>query len=125
MSASCPSSTPNVSLRVQETDSPEVFLVSGRGELHLAILIETMRREGYEFQVSKPEAIVRVDNGQKMEPFEFLVLDCGRREHRGAEREPGLPTGPDDGHAQRGQGRVYLEYKIATRGLIGFRQLFS
>ena len=65
----------DVSLRVEETDSPEVFLVSGRGELHLAILIETMRREGLEFQVSKPQVIYKMIDGVLMEPFEYLVID--------------------------------------------------
>ena len=114
----------NVSLRVQETDSPEVFLVSGRGELHLAILIETMRREGYEFQVSKPEAIVRVDNGQKMEPFEFLVLDVGEESIGVLSENLASRLAQMTDMRNEGQGRVYLEYKIATRGLIGFRSFF-
>ena len=114
----------NVSLRVQETDSPEVFLVSGRGELHLAILIETMRREGYEFQVSKPEAIVRVDNEQKMEPFEFLVLDVGEESIGVLSENLASRLAQMTDMRNEGQGRVYLEYKIATRGLIGFRSFF-
>ena len=114
----------NVALRVEETDSPEVFLVSGRGELHLAILIETMRREGYEFQVSKPEAIIKIEKGQKLEPYEFLVLDVG-------EESIGILT---ENLASRlaqmtdmrsdGQGQVCMEFKIPTRGLIGFRSFF-
>ena len=65
----------NLSLRVQDTDSPDTFLVSGRGELHLSVLIETMRREGYEFEVSKPEAIIKEVNGKLMEPVESLMID--------------------------------------------------
>ena len=65
----------DVSLRVEETDSPDAFIVSGRGELHLGILIENMRREGFELQVSKPEVIIRIIDGQKMEPVERLIID--------------------------------------------------
>ncbi len=114
----------NVSLRVQETDSPEVFLVSGRGELHLAILIETMRREGYEFQVSKPEAIVRVENRRKIEPFEFLMLDVGEESIGVLTENLASRLAQMTDMRNDGQGRVYLEYTIATRGLIGFRSFF-
>ena len=114
----------NVGLRVQDTDSAETFLVSGRGELHLAILIETMRREGYEFQVSKPEAIVRVADGQKQEPYELLVLDVG-------EESVGLLMEDLSSRLARmmdmrgeSQGQVRLEFEIPTRGLIGFRSFF-
>ena len=69
----------NLSLRVQETDSPDTFLVKGRGELHLAILIETMRREGYEFEVSQPEAITKVVDGKRMEPVESLTIETSRK----------------------------------------------
>ncbi|MDO8491262.1 MAG: translational GTPase TypA [Dehalococcoidia bacterium] len=114
----------NVSLRVQETDSAEVFLVSGRGELHLAILIETMRRQGYELQVSKPEAIIKVVNGRKMEPYEMLVLDVGDYcigvlSENLASRLAVMTDMRSDG-----EGHVRLEYKIPTRGLIGFRSTF-
>ena len=114
----------NVGLRVEDTDSAETFLVSGRGELHLAILIETMRREGYEFQVSKPEAIVRVENGQKLEPYEMLDLDVGE-ESMGAmvenlsSRLAHMTNMHSDGH-----GRLRLDFSIPTRGLIGFRSFF-
>jgi GTP-binding protein len=114
----------NVSLRVQDTDSADVFLVSGRGELHLAILIETMRREGYEFQVSRPEAIIKTVNGQKMEPYEQLFLDI-------TEDSVGLLTENLSARLAQmtdmkptGQGRLHVEYKIPTRGLIGFQRFF-
>src|SRR6185503_20185722 len=76
----------NLGLHVEDTDQAERFLVSGRGELHLAVLIETMRREGYEFEVSRPEAIIKVINGQRMEPVERLTVDL-REEHLGAVTE--------------------------------------
>ncbi|MBM3925203.1 MAG: translational GTPase TypA [SAR202 cluster bacterium] len=114
----------NVSLRVQDTDSADVFLVSGRGELHLAILIETMRREGYEFQVSRPEAIIKAVDGQKMEPYEQLFLDI-------TEDSIGLLTENLSARLAQmtdmrptGQGRLHVEYKIPTRGLIGFQRFF-
>ncbi|HYW26305.1 MAG TPA: translational GTPase TypA [Terriglobales bacterium] len=114
----------NLGLRVEETDSAERFLVSGRGELHLAILIENMRRQGYEFEVSRPEAIVKRVNGQLVEPVERLTADV-REEHLGAVTEAlGRRRGEmleiryDDG------GGVRLEYLIPTRGLIGFRNTF-
>ncbi len=114
----------NVSLRVENTDSPEKFLVSGRGELHLSILIETMRREGYEFQVSKPEAIVKTVNGQKIEPYELLVLDVGEESIGELIEDLALRLGKMNDMRNDGQGRVRLEYQIATRGLIGFRSFF-
>ncbi|MBX5492934.1 MAG: translational GTPase TypA [Chloroflexi bacterium] len=114
----------NVALRVEETASPDEFLVSGRGELHLAILIETMRREGYEFQVSRPEVITREEDGELLEPIEHLVIDT-TEEYVGAvtealgKRLAALQNMEHDGH-----GSVRLEYRIPTRGLIGFRQQF-
>ena len=114
----------NVSLRVQNTDSPEKFLVSGRGELHLSILIETMRREGYEFQVSKPEAIVKVVDGQKVEPYELLVLDVGEESIGELIEDLALRLSQMNDMRSDGNGRMRLEYKIATRGLIGFRSFF-
>ena len=114
----------NVGLRVEDTDSAERFLVSGRGELHLSILIETMRREGYEIQVSKPEAIVRVVDGQKQEPYEMLVLDV-EDESIGPLIE-NLSSRLAHMTDMRGDsvGRVRLEFEIPTRGLIGFRSFF-
>jgi GTP-binding protein len=114
----------NVGLRVEDTDSAETFLVSGRGELHLSILIETMRREGYEFQVSKPEAIVHIENGQKVEPYEILDLDVGE-ESMGAmvENLSSRLAHMTNMHSD-GRGRLRLDFSIPTRGLIGFRSFF-
>ena len=114
----------NVGLRVQDTDSAEIFLVSGRGELHLAILIETMRREDYEFQVSKPEAIVKVVNGQKQEPYELLVLDVGEESIGVLIEDLSSRLAQMTDMVSDGQGRVRLDFKIPTRGLIGFRSFF-
>ncbi|MBI2872104.1 MAG: translational GTPase TypA [Chloroflexi bacterium] len=114
----------NVSLRVEETDSSDVFLVSGRGELHLAILIETMRREGYEFQVSKPEAIVKVVDGQRLEPYEMLLLDVSEDAIGVLSENLAARLAQMTGMRSDGQGRVRLEFKIPTRGLIGFRSFF-
>ncbi|MCJ7669607.1 MAG: translational GTPase TypA [Dehalococcoidia bacterium] len=114
----------NLSLRVQDTDSPDTFLVKGRGELHLAILIETMRREGYEFEVSKPEAITKVINGKLMEPMEVLTLDI-KDEYIGAltemlsKRQAQFTDIRNDGHDN-----AHLEFHVPTKGLIGFRSAF-
>jgi len=114
----------NLGLRVGDTDAAEHFLVSGRGELHLAVLIETMRREGYEFEVSRPEAIVKVINGQRMEPVERLTVDV-REEHLGAVTEAlGKRRGEMIEIDYDRKGGVRLEYLIPTRGLIGFRNAF-
>jgi len=114
----------NVSLRVAETDSADVFLVSGRGELHLSILIETMRREGYEFQVSRPEVITRVVDGKVHEPVGELIIDTeeqyiGALTEQLARRLARMTNMQADG-----QGQVRLEFTIPTRGLIGFRNFF-
>ncbi len=113
----------NLSLRVQDTDSPDTFLVKGRGELHLAILIETMRREGYEFEVSKPEAITKVVEGKFMEPVEALSIDTkagyiGVLTEMLSNRQAQLVDMRNDGD------NVHLEYHIPTKGLIGFRSAF-
>jgi GTP-binding protein len=114
----------NVSMRLEETATPDAFVVKGRGELHLSILIETMRRQGYEFQVSKPRVIVKEVDGQAMEPVEMLLVDVpdpyvgvvmeglGKRK---AELVNMLP--PEKGY-------VRLEFKIPSRGLIGYRSEF-
>ena len=114
----------NVSLRVEPTSTTDEFLVSGRGELHLAILVETMRREGYEFQVSKPEPVTRVIDGKVHEPFELLTLDT-REEFIGplTENLSGRLAQLVD-MRNDGAGNVRLEYRIPTRGLIGFRSFF-
>lgn len=114
----------NVSLRVQDTNSPDVFLVSGRGELHLSILIETMRREGYEFEVSRPEAITKEVDGKLVEPVESLVLDTrdvcvGALTEILSKRRALLTDMRSDE-----RGNVHLEYRIPTRGLIGFASVF-
>lgn len=114
----------NVSLKVEETDSPECFKVSGRGELHLSVLIETMRRQGYEFQVSKPSVIFKEENGKKLEPIEYLTIDVPE-EFMGTIMEK---LGPRKGEmvnmtsALNGYSR--LEFRIPARGLIGFRSEF-
>ena len=113
----------NLSLRIQDTDSPDTFLVKGRGELHLAILIETMRREGYEFEVSKPEAITRVVEGRLVEPVEALSIDTkagyiGVLTEMLSNRQARLMDMRNDGD------NVHLEYQVPTKGLIGFRSAF-
>jgi GTP-binding protein len=114
----------NLSLRVADTETPDTFLVSGRGELHLSVMIETMRREGYEFEVSKPEAIIKEINGQMMEPVEQLTLDI-RDEFIGAitellsNRQAQMTNMFNDG-----RGNVRMEFRIPTKGLIGFRSAF-
>jgi GTP-binding protein len=114
----------NVALRVADTDSAETLLVSGRGELHLAILIETMRREGYEFQVSRPEVITREVEGRLHEPVEHLVVDA-REEHVGFLTESlAKRLGRMINMQADGSGGVRLEFSIPTRGLIGFRNQF-
>jgi GTP-binding protein len=114
----------NVALRVAETDSPDEFLVSGRGELHLAILIETMRREGFEFQVSRPEAVTRLVDGKLLEPIEHLTVDTGE-EYIGPVTEAlAARQGQMANMHNDGRGNVRLEYTIPTRGLIGFRNEF-
>jgi GTP-binding protein len=115
----------NVSLRVEDTDSADTFLVSGRGELHLAILIETMRREGYEFQVSKPEVIYRSgEAGEILEPVEEVHVEVAE-EHLGTVIEMlGKRRGQMTNLHQGGDGSVYLTYLVPTRGLLGFRYQF-
>jgi GTP-binding protein len=114
----------NVALRVDETDSPDEFLVAGRGELHLSILLETMRREGYELQVSQPSVITRTENGQVQEPFEHLIIDT-LDENVGVLTEQLAKRGGQMVNlAHDDNGRVRLEYLIPTRGLIGFRGVF-
>ncbi|MEK9605720.1 MAG: GTP-binding protein, partial [Gammaproteobacteria bacterium] len=106
----------NVALRVEQGDSPDKFVVSGRGELHLSVLIESMRREGFELGVSRPEVIVREVNGVKEEPFEYVVIDI-EDQHQGAVMEAmGLRKGDMKNMEPDGQGRLRLEYIIAARG---------
>jgi GTP-binding protein len=114
----------NVALRVEEGDSAEKFLVSGRGELHLGILIETMRREGYEFQVSQPQVIYREVKGQPCEPFEYLVLDVPEAAVGSCIERLGQRRGEMQDMQTGTNGRTQLEFVIPARGLIGFRGEF-
>ncbi len=114
----------NVALRVEETDDPDKFRVSGRGELHLSILIENMRREGFELGVSRPEVIIREEDGVKLEPYEQLTVDV-EEVHQGAVMERlGQRGGELKDMQPDGKGRVRLDYLIPARGLIGFRTEF-
>src|SRR6201999_3374693 len=114
----------NVAIRVDETESPDQFKVSGRGELQLAILIEMMRREGYELQVSKPEAITRKVDDKLLEPIEAVVIDCPD-EFIGVVTEAlGRRKGQMTKMVNHGTGRVRLEFETASGGLIGFRGAF-
>jgi GTP-binding protein len=114
----------NISLRVEETDSPDSFKVSGRGELHLSVLIETMRREGYEFQVSKPMVIIKEIDGRKMEPVESVVIDIPE-EYLGVVMEKvGVRRGQLINMENLGNGSMRLEFQIPTRGLLGYRSEF-
>ncbi len=114
----------NVALRVEETDTPDKLLVSGRGELHLGILIETMRREGYEFQVSQPQVIYREIGGQPCEPFECLVLDVPEEAVGACIERLGQRKGEMQDMRVSANGRTQLEFAIPARGLIGFRGEF-
>ncbi|MGC3875308.1 translational GTPase TypA [Halomonas sp. GXIMD04776] len=114
----------NVALRVEQGDSPEKFKVSGRGELHLSVLIETMRREGYELAVGRPEVIIREIDGTKQEPYEEVIIDC-EEQHQGAIMEElGYRKGELTNMNPDGKGRVRLDFIIPARGLIGFRGQF-
>jgi GTP-binding protein len=115
----------NVALRVAETDSSDTFLVSGRGELHLAILIETMRREGYEFQVSRPEAIFKTGaNGETLEPFEELHVETSPETAGRVVEMLGSRRGLMQEMENSNEGTVHLKYIVPTRGLLGFRYQF-
>ncbi|MDH3317278.1 MAG: translational GTPase TypA [Gammaproteobacteria bacterium] len=114
----------NVALKVDETEDPDRFLVSGRGELHLSILIENMRREGYELAISRPEVILREVDGKVLEPFEQLAVDVDETYQGEAMELLGLRRGDLQNMVPDGRGRVRLEYVIPARGLIGFRTEF-
>ncbi|MEP6569693.1 MAG: translational GTPase TypA [Acidobacteriota bacterium] len=114
----------NVAIRVEETEAPEQFKVSGRGELQLSILIEMMRREGYEMQVSKPEAITRVSEGRTLEPIEQVVIDCPEEFIGVVTEAVGRRKGQMTKMVNHGTGRVRLEFETPSRGLIGFRNEF-
>ncbi len=114
----------NVSLRIEETGSPDQFAVVGRGELQLSILIEMMRREGYEMQVSRPQIVTREKDGKKLEPIEELVIDVAEDYQGMVISLAGGRRGTMTKMVNHGSGRVRLEFKIPARGLIGFRSQF-
>lgn len=114
----------NVALRVDDTADPDRFRVSGRGELHLSILIENMRREGFELGVSRPEVIIREIDGEKQEPYEQLTVDVEETHQGGVMEKLGTRGGDLKNMMPDGKGRVRLDYVIPSRGLIGFRTEF-
>jgi GTP-binding protein len=114
----------NVAVRIEETPEPDTFRVSGRGELQLAILIEMMRREGYELEVGQPEVITRTEDGQRLEPMEHLVVDCPEDYIGVVTQKVGVRRGQMVKMTNHGTGRVRLEYRIPARGLIGYRSEF-
>lgn len=114
----------NVSMRVEETDSTDCFKVSGRGELHLSILIETMRRENYEFQVSRPQVITKTENGQLLEPIELLIVEVPEEYVGAVMQKIGARRGELENMGTREGGATHLEFKIPARGLIGYRSEF-
>src|SRR5690554_5943290 len=114
----------NVALRVEEGDSADKYKVSGRGEMHMSVLIETMRREGYELAIGRPEVVIREVDGEKQEPYENVIIDI-EEQHQGALMEQmGLRKGDLTDMSPDGKGRIRLEYTIPARGLIGFRNNF-
>jgi len=114
----------NVALKVEEGSDPDKFTVSGRGELHLSVLIENMRREGYELAVSRPEVIIKEIDGQKQEPIEQLVVDVEEVHQGGVMERLGMRKGALKNMEPDGKGRVRLDYEIPARGLIGFQTEF-
>ncbi|HVP32567.1 MAG TPA: EF-Tu/IF-2/RF-3 family GTPase, partial [Steroidobacteraceae bacterium] len=114
----------NVALRVEDTDDPDKFKVYGRGELHLGVLIENMRREGYELAVSRPQVVVRVVDGVRQEPWEQVTVDIEERSQGGIMQALGERGGQLTNMGNDGRGRVRLEYLMPSRGLIGFQTEF-
>ena len=114
----------NVALRVQETEDTDIFLVSGRGELHLTILLENMRREGYELAVSRPRVLLKEIDGEKCEPFEMLTVDVEENHQGPVMQALGERRGDLQDMQPDGKGRVRLDYRIPARGLIGFQSEF-
>ena len=114
----------NVALRVEDTDSPDRFKVSGRGELHLSVLIENMRREGFEMGMSRPEVIMKEIDGQKQEPFEAVTFDVEEQHQGGVMEQMGLRRGELTNMEVDGKGRIRIEAIVPSRGLIGFRSEF-
>ena len=114
----------NVALRVRPGDTPDKFIVSGRGELHLSVLIETMRREGFEIGVSRPEVVQKIVDGKIHEPFEQVVIDVEEQHQGSVMEELGMRKAEMTNMAPDGKGRVRLEFSMPSRGLIGFRGTF-
>jgi len=114
----------NVALRVAEGDTPDKFVVSGRGELHLSVLIETMRREGFEMSISRPEVVTKEVDGEMQEPYEVVVIDVEEQHQGSIMEELGLRKAEMTNMEPDGKGRVRLEFMMPSRGLIGFRGLF-
>src|SRR5699024_10878215 len=114
----------NVALRVEDTDNPDRFKVSGRGELHLSILIENMRREGYELAVGRPEVIIREENGVKTEPYETLTFDIDENHQGAIMQQMGERFAELQDMMPDGKGRIRIDYIIPSRGLIGFQTEF-
>ena len=114
----------NVALRVEPGDTPDKYKVSGRGELHLSVLIESMRREGFELAVSRPEVIIHEVDGVKQEPYESLLIDCNQQYQGSVIEELGQRRARMQDLSVDGKGRVRLEFLVPTRGLIGFRSQF-
>lgn len=114
----------NVALRVTQGDTPDKFVVSGRGELHLSVLIETMRREGFEMGVSRPEVVQKIENDEVLEPFEQVVIDVEEQHQGSVMEELGMRKAELTNMEPDGKGRVRLEFIMPSRGLIGFRGTF-
>ena len=114
----------DVSLRVEDTDSTDAFKVSGRGELHLSVLIETMRREGYEFQVSKPEVLYKIIDDKRYEPLERVTIDVSNDFVGTVIEKLGQRKGELESMVESTGGYARLEFLIPARGLIGYRQEF-
>ena len=114
----------NVALRVRPGETPDKFVVSGRGELHLSVLIETMRREGYELGVSRPEVVQKTVNGVIYEPFDQVVIDVEEQQQGAVMEELGMRKGELKNMEPDGKGRIRLEFSMPSRGLIGFRGTF-
>jgi GTP-binding protein len=114
----------NVALRVEDTEDPDKFKVYGRGEMHLGVLIENMRREGYELAVSRPQVVVRENNGVKEEPWEQVTIDLDEKNQGGVMQALGERGGQLTNMSNDGRGRVRLEYSMPSRGLIGFQTEF-
>jgi len=114
----------NVALRVSQGDTPDKFVVSGRGELHLSVLIETMRREGFEMGVSRPEVVQKIEDGKVLEPYEQVVIDVEDQHQGSVMEELGMRKAELTNMEPDGKGRVRLEFMMPSRGLIGFRGTF-